>query len=210
MPYQNRVTPRGDIIFSASKAGTLMGNRGCLHNAEKQLIRTSKTTNWVTCLLKFKGFPRRELMADGSYTELFFLDEATALAAGHRPCYTCQNKRYGEFKVKWFVGQGLPAGDVQIMDKQLHAERRAPDGTKLTYVAALDDLPDGTFVAGDGASYLLFGARLLRWSAEGYLDARSAPAGLMVEVLTPRSVVEVLRHDYMPALHPSAQALLGQ
>lgn len=210
MPYQNRVTPRGEIIFSASKSGTLMGNRGRLHNADKQIIRQSKTKSWVACLLQFKDYKRPELMAADSYTELFFLDEATAMAAGHRPCATCQNQRYKSFKAAWFRSQGLAEAAVSVMDEQLHGERMAADGGKVTHVEPINALPDGTFIERDGESYLIVSGKLLHWSPDGYLDAQAAPSTGDAVVLTPKSIVAALRQGYAPALHPSALALLGR
>lgn len=208
MPLQNRVSPRGEIIFSSSR-GTLMGNRGRLHDRNKQIIRQSDSTAWIICLLQFKDYRRPELMSPNSYTELFFLDEATALAAGHRPCAMCQRYRYKAFKTAWHQGQGMPEAGVGQMDRQLHAERMTADGGKLTHTELIDTLPDGTFIDQGGDSHLLCQGKLLRWSPEGYLDAQHAPSDGVVQVLTPKSIVAALRQGYTPTLHHSAQALLG-
>lgn len=207
MPYQNRVTPRGEIIRSSDR-GLLMGNRGCLHNSERQIVRASKIVHWVTCLLQFKN-QRRKLMTPGKYTELFFLDEATALAAGHRPCATCQNARYKRFKKLWFQANGVSDSDRTIMDRQLHSERLDAEGQKVTFEADLASLPDGTFIERDNQSLLVWGENLLRWSTAGYVAAEVRPSNGVVRVLTPRSIVEVLRLGYVAQhdLHPTATQL---
>lgn len=125
MPLQNRVSPNGDIVATYQR-GMFMGNRGILHNDEKELVSTSKIKGWVTCRLEFKG-RKRELMAKGRYTELFFFDEATAFAAGHRPCAECRRERYKEFKSKWLEANGtLLGGDstaIGEIDKIIHKQR---------------------------------------------------------------------------------------
>lgn len=202
MPLQNRVNPKGEIVVS-SRRGRLMGNRGCLHNAAKQIIRRSKIIHWVTCALEYKGI-KRPLMAEGNYTELFFLDEATALAAGHRPCSTCRNKRYKEFTALWATVHGSGRFDRVAMDKTLHAERILADGCKVTYSDEIDDLPDGTCIEYGEEVHVVWRDQLLRWSFEGYTERRAKPMGIPVTVLTPRSTVAVLRAGYVPELHPTA------
>lgn len=208
MPLQNRVNPRGEILLSSSR-GLLMGNRGCLHNAHKEVVRPSKIIHWVTCSLQFKGIVR-ELMKEGSYTELFFLDEATALAAGHRPCYTCRKERYRTFKTIWGTTQGMGGGvDRAVMDATLHKERLSPEGRKVKHTASLDGLPDGTFIEIEDACFLVWREKILAWSFEGYIEARTRPVGIDVSVLTPASIVKCLTAGYVPELHPTAGQHLG-
>jgi len=202
MPLQNRVNPKGEIVFSSSR-GKLMGNRGCLHDGAKRIVRPSKIIHWVTCALEYKGI-RRSLMAEGNYTELFFLDEATALAAGHRPCATCRNEQYKEFTALWATVHGAGMFDRVAMDKTLHADRIGAGGSKVIYRELIDGLPNGTYIELDNEWHLVWDDKLLRWSFEGYQDAQARPTGTEVAVLTPRSVVSVLRAGYVPKLHPTA------
>lgn len=203
MPLQNRVQPDGDICFSDAR-GTLMGNRGCIHDDQKRIISRSKRDAWVTCMLSFKGI-RRPLMAPGSYTELFFLDEATALAAGHRPCATCRRDRYDAFMAAWAKGNRggakVLAGEV---DKQMKLDR-AP-GARRT-VTSLSGLPDGVIVKaeGDDACYLINGGRARAWSFSGYGPAipLAGVKGPFV-ILTPDSTIKAIKHGYEVELHPSA------
>ena len=162
MPRQNRVTPFGSIIATPER-GTLMGNRGVLHDAECRIKRSWQDQRWIVCLLQFRG-RKRTLMQPGHYTELFFLDEATAFAAGHRPCAECQRPRYDLFLDLWAKTQGVSrprAGDV---DTLLHAARWA-NGRKVTYIANVGDLPDGTMVASlsDDAPHLFWQGQLWPW-----------------------------------------------
>jgi hypothetical protein len=178
-----------------------MGNRGVLHDADGRVRRAWQLRRWLICLLAFKG-RRRRVMTPGHYTELFFLDEATALAAGHRPCAECRRDRFTAFRRAW------PAAPptAGALDDRLHAERLAPDGSKRTFPADLDELPDGVFVRrpGRGDACLVWGGGLLVWSAGGYTDRIARPAGIEVHVLTPASTVAAIRAGYVPDLHPSA------
>lgn len=203
MPLQNRVTPEGEISFSPAR-GTLMGNRGCLHDDKKQIVSKSKRDAWVTCLLEFQG-RHRPIMAPGNYTELFFLDEATALAAGHRPCATCRRDRYDAFMLAWAKGNRggakVLAGDV---DKQMKLDR-TPSARKT--VTKLDGLPDGIMVkVSGGAVYLLLSGRLFPWSFQGY--GKPVPlasvAGPFV-VLTPDCTVKAIRAGYVVGVHESCR-----
>lgn len=145
MPRQNRVTPAG-VIVATPERGTLMGNRGLLHDDEGRIVRAWRVKRWIACLLQFKE-RKRQVMSPGLYTELFFLDEATALAAGHRPYAECRRDRYNAFRDAWTAG-GRGAGEVKAteIDSRLHEERLEPGGTKRTFQANLDDVPDGVFV----------------------------------------------------------------
>ncbi|MHB8576580.1 MAG: hypothetical protein ACYDCQ_14755 [Dehalococcoidia bacterium] len=214
MPLQNRVTPYGEIVATPAR-GMLMGNRGgCMHD-EQQRLGTARWRNqhWIACLLEFKG-RSRGVMTPRRYTELFFLDEATAFAAGHRPCAECRRPDFLRFKAAWLRGNpdaGVDerAGIVPI-DAVLHAERVTRTRDKVTYRASIDVLPDGAFVELDdkpGEAYLLWRGRLRRWSFEGYTTARPKPAGVTVRVLTPRSSVNAIAAGYEPAVHASVPAM---
>jgi hypothetical protein len=213
MPRQNRVTPFGDLI-AVPERGTLLGNRGVLVDGQGRLARRRWTTwAWIACVLAYQG-RRRPLMQPGTWTELFFLDEATALAAGHRPCGECRRADFLRFRQAWLAanGQRLPDGPVTIaaIDRVLHAERAGRWRGEPLPQAGLDGLPDGTMVRlGDDAPWLVLGARLWRWTSGGYREPRPRPRGASVAVLTPPSIVAALRQGYEPALHPSAFGAAG-
>jgi hypothetical protein len=215
MPRQNRVTPFGDIIASSAR-GTLMGNRGRLHDERGHIRRPFLGQRWIICRLALKDW-WRPVMAPGQYTELFFLDEATALAAGHRPCAECQPERFEHFRALWAAANPrlarAPRPAAPALDALLHAQRLTPRGQKRTYAAPAASLPGGTFVVLPGAphAYLVLGHWLLRWSPFGYdaAVARPTSAGATIRVLTPRSVVKTLTAGYTPALHPSVQDVLN-
>ncbi len=179
----------------------MFGNRGVLHDDRKQIVRTQHVRRWISCVLEWKGI-RRNVMTPRRYTELFFLDEATAIAAGHRPCFECRRKDAVEFQRFWAEAIGVPAL-ADDMDRVLGADRRVPGGGKVTFSAPLGELPDRTFVAREGAAWLLLDGKLIRWTPGGYDGAVPAPAGRAL-VLTPRSMVAVLRAGYRPGLHRSA------
>jgi hypothetical protein len=204
MPRRNRVTPLGEIVAHPAR-GLVFGNRGCLHDAEGQIRRRHSGRRWIACRLSF-GDRHRELMQPGRYTELFFLDDATALAAGHRPCAECRREDYNRFVASW---PGDLPGRAAAMDDRLHAERLTGTGTQRHHEADLDGLPDGAFVLRDDTPWLVFGDRLLRWTPAGYTDAVSRPARARAVVVTPPSLVAVLdggwRPTAVPLLHPSAQ-----
>ena len=212
MPRQNRVTPFGEIVATTER-GTFMGNRGVLHDGEGRIRRAWQVKRWIVCVLDFRGRKRQVMMPD-RYTELFFLDEATALAAGHRPCAECRHACFLAFCNAWATAH--PEGGTsarptaQEIDDRLHAERVAPDRSKRSFVAARDDLPDGVIVAvaawGDRA-YLVRGDRLLAWSPGGYGERRRRPKGAEIKLLTPPSTVAAIRAGYIPEIHPSAIAL---
>src|SRR5436190_18839167 len=150
MPRQNRVTPFGDLIATPER-GTLMGNRGILHEEAGNVVRAWQVKRWLLCVLDFKD-RKRVVMTPNRYTELFFLDEATGLAAGHRPCAECRRGRFRAFCDAWRAGIGnSQAVTTAAIDHQLHAERFAPGRTKRSFPASLDDLPDGVFVTLEGS-----------------------------------------------------------
>ena len=136
MPLQNRVTPFGELIATPAR-GTLMGNRGCLHDAQQRIRRTFAVKRWIICVLEFKG-RHRQVMAPGQYTELFFLDEATALAAGHRPCAECQRARYDLFRAHW-AGRGRTLPGADDMDDVL-CRLRADGATIIECVKVVREI----------------------------------------------------------------------
>jgi hypothetical protein len=204
MPLRNRVTPFGEIV-AVSGRGLLMGNRGVLHDAGRTIVRDSQVRRWIACRLEFRG-RHRGIMTPGSWTELFFLDEATALAAGHRPCAECRHADYRRFQTAWQqagITPGSPA-TADAMDAVLHAERRVRPWVKRTHVARFADLPDGTYVTLEGQAWLVRGDTILAWSADGYVERAVRPPSGDVTVLTPPSIVAVLRAGYRAEVHPSA------
>jgi hypothetical protein len=206
MPLQNRVTPVGDIVADPAR-GLFMGNRGgAFHSDDRTLGRRRwASRRWICCRLDFKG-RRRTIMAPRSYTELFFLDEATALAAGHRPCFECRRDEARRFQALWADATGRsrpPSADE--MDRLLHAERLGPTGTKRTSTLAAESLPDGAIFRRRPDSLLCTGGRQLRWSMDGYAPTEHWATG-PVEVLTPPTILRILRLGYAPSLHPTALA----
>jgi hypothetical protein len=206
MPLRNRVTPLSELIADPAR-GLVYGNRGCLHDADGHIRRRYATMRWIACRLQFKGWLRRPLLQPGKFTELFFLDEATAFAAGHRPCALCRREDYDRLIEIW---RDLHPGQrgADAIDEQLHAERFDPaTRAQRHHEAEIDDLPDGAFVLHHDGPYLVRGEELLRWSPAGY-DARIArPAKTKAAVITPPSLLAVLRADWqslVPLLHPTA------
>lgn len=206
MPLTNRVTPDGHIVATKAR-GTLMGNRGgMLHRLDKTLgPRQWVSKAWITCRLSFKG-RWREVMGPNSYTELFFLDEATSFAAGHRPCYECRRQDAISFAELWADCHNCGHGRAKAgeMDAVLHEERLTDKALKATFQAAVGDLPTGTFVRYTNGAYLVIAERLFRWSPEGYTAAIDVDPGLIVDVLTPKSTVEIFRAGYDADVHESA------
>jgi hypothetical protein len=206
MPLQNRVTPSGEIVADPSR-GLMMGNRGCLHGQGRTLgVSRWRSKLWICCLLDYKGV-QRDPMPPGRWTALFFLDEATALAAGHRPCGYCRRGDYLAFAEAWRAARHLPRRpSAAEMDKALHRERTDRSGRKLTYPAPAAELPDGVMIRAGGGPGLLIGGRVRPWSFRGYgAPAPVDPAG-RVEVLTPPSIVATITAGYRPLVHPSALA----
>lgn len=202
MPLQNRVDPLGNIFRSPAR-GTFMGNRGgALHNNDREIVRSYKSRRWIACVLEFRG-RHRAVMSPGRYTELFFLDEAVAFAAGHRPCAECRRERFNAFKNAW---QRRPVSADEI-DAELHPARIDKGKRKVTYETALKLLPKGCFVEIDGCAYLVWDDALLLWTPEGYIRKTSRPKDLTVRVLTPRPFVQCFRHGYEPVIHDSGRTL---
>jgi hypothetical protein len=204
LPLQNRVTPLGELIADPAR-GLVYGNRGCLHDDSGRIRRRYNGKRWIACRLEFRGWHREPLLQPGKFTELFFLDEATAFAAGHRPCALCRRDDYVRFGALW---SELHPGQVGAddIDAQLHDERLAADTRERRHHAApLSELPDGAFVLDDGAPWLVLGAELLRWTPAGYRE-RKPQAGNRARVITPPSLVAILQgwQGVVPLLHPSA------
>lgn len=206
MPLQNRVTPKGTIVVSTAR-GTMMGNRGNLHNIKKEVVRAFKDKAWKSCLLEFQGI-KREVKAEGSYTELFFLDEATAFAAGHRPCNDCQPERVKEFKELWFRANNgfyeLTGSNLSDIDEILHGERIDSDRGKVTFTAPVLDLADGVLVELDGKYFLKLRGHLLEWSDSGYVSATRITENMPVQTLTPKSITRCYDNGLIPEIHFSA------
>lgn len=184
-----------------------MGNRGCLHNERGEIVRDFVGKRWIACRLEFKE-RHRQVMTPGRYTELFFLDEATALAAGHRPCAECRRDDYNRFRRAW-VAAGLPSRaalpSADEMDGRLHSERLDPAGGKVTHPARLDDLPDGVFVLAEGNEQplLLRDGLLWPWRPGGYAPSLAQPTNTPLQLLTPPSIAAIVAAGYVPGYHPS-------
>ena len=202
MPLRNRVTPFGEIIATEAR-GLLFGNRGVLHDQNGRLIRAWQVRRWIACRLEFKG-RRRPLLRPGRFTELFFLDEATALAAGHRPCAECRREDFVRFRDLWTQVHGRDQRRVEEIDRVIHADRITSDGGKRLYEAQLADLPDGAMVVENDEAWLVLGGDLLAWSPSGYGSRRALSGASTVRVLTPPSVLDVIRAGYEPMIHPTA------
>jgi hypothetical protein len=206
-PLQNRVTPAGEIVADPAR-GTLMGNRGCLHRADRTLgVSRWRSKMWICCVLRWRDV-RRDPMPPGRWTALFFLDEATALAAGHRPCGYCRRAAYASFAEAWRLAAGLAlAPRAGEMDARLHAERVDPrTREQRTRPAVAGELPGGTMVRHAGACGLLAGQAFLPWTLRGYLAPVPLGPATPVELLTPPSTVAAIAAGYRPLLHPTAAA----
>ena len=177
-----------------------MGNRGVLHDDDRRIVKQFAVKRWIACVLEFRG-RHRNVMTPHRYTELFFLDEAAALSAGHRPCAECRRADYNTFRAFWRSAVGRP-NDADAMDVVLHNER-LHGKKKRTYAETLGALPDGTYVAIDGTPHLIWNSALHEWSDGGYVGTRRLDGGRTVEVLTPPSIVKILRAGYAPAIHAS-------
>ena len=204
-PLQNRVTPTGDIIATPHR-GMFTGNRGIIHNpATKTLTRRWASRAWLTCVCEFKG-RRREVMGGRGWTELFFLDEATALSAGHRPCFFCRRDDANRFRAAWEEGNGVRPVLARDIDAVLHGERLSGRKKRLhARTMPLEQLPNGAMVQEGADSFMILQGRALAWSPAGYREAQSAIKDAML--LTPPSTLRALLAGYRPVLHPSAVAL---
>ena len=198
MPLQNRVNPYGDICFSEHR-GAFTGNRGVIHNEKQEIVKQFRVKRWIICLLKYKNYERK-VMTPNRWTELFFLDEATALAAGHRPCTFCQRERSIEFRQHWVAANQafFDISDIKVdaIDNILHWERMNCEKP----LALIDDLPDGVFVEFNGKPNLIFEKKLFEWSFRGYLNSQAKQPKTFIKLLTPPSTVRALQHGFQPIM----------
>ncbi len=194
MPFQNRVTPLGELIATPER-GLVYGNRGRLHDEHGVVRKQWQVKRWISCRLEFRGRHRAGgPMAPNRYTGLFFLDEATALATGHRPCAECRNADYKSFLA---LTGASSAGEL---DEMLYAERGR------LHESAVEDLPEGAFVLVESEPWLVLDSELLRWTPGGYSERRPRFSG-RVELVTPPTSVHVLASGWrgsLPLIHPSA------
>ena len=206
MALQNRVTPLSELIADPAR-GLVYGNRGCLHDDRRRIRRRYNGKRWIACRLEFRGWQRSPLLQPGKFTELFFLDEATAFAAGHRPCALCRREDYRRFVEIW-ADLHPREENADAIDARLHRERLSPDTrAQRRHAASFEQLPDGTFVLHRGEPHVVLGGAILRWTPGGYGMRLRRPQQGGAEVLTPPSLVSVLRQGWqsaVPLLHPSA------
>jgi hypothetical protein len=206
MPLQNRVDPFGDILSVAAR-GTLMGNRGIIHDARTKTLLTRRWQHqsWICCVLSFKGY-QHPIMGSSAYTELFFLDEATALAAGHRPCAYCRRADFNAFKKAWIKAKQLcdeKSLTAPAIDRTLHRERVTRKREKIMHLARIDDLPNGVMVVQSNRALLISDNTVLPWTPHGYEEPLPKPSKVRVSVLTPYSTVQVIAAGYVPMIHAS-------
>jgi hypothetical protein len=205
MPLQNRVTPTGDIVADPNR-GIFTGNRGIIHDpATKTLLRKRwSSPAWITCVCEFRGW-RRQVMGGRSWTELFFLDEATAFAAGHRPCFFCRRDDANRFRAAWEQGNGASDIRAKEMDAVLHGERLERGKKRLHPLPVpVAELPDGAMVQVAAESFLVLQGRTLAWSMAGYRAADHAIKDAML--LTPPSTLRAISAGYRPVVHASASS----
>jgi len=204
MPLQNRVTPTGEIVATPHR-GLFTGNRGIIHDPATKTLLSKRwsTPAWITCLCEFRGW-RRPVMARRSWTELFFLDEATAFAAGHRPCFFCRREDAKRFRAAWEKGNGVSDVSAKAMDAVLHRERLDRGRKRLHALPVpLSELPDGAMVQQGDESFLVTQGRALLWSFAGYVaDMRELSQPML---LTPPSTLRAMTAGYQATLHPSAK-----
>jgi len=197
---QNRVDPKGEFIMTSAR-GAWMGNRGVIHK-DKQIIKAFKHKAWIICALEFKGRKRSVMMPD-RWTELFFLDEATAFAAGHRPCFECRKEDAQRFKSCSITGNPQYHFDrktsINLIDEVIHRERIDGNKKKVTHQRIASDLPDGTFVLINNEAYVLSHGKLHHWMPFGYTDTMVIPDSPLT-ILTPPSVVNAFRAGYAPQI----------
>jgi hypothetical protein len=207
LPYQNRVTPFGEFEATSAR-GLCMGNRGILHDDQGGLGPARlRHKNWIVCALSFKG-RKAAINPPGHYTQLFFCDEATALAAGHRPCAKCRRPDYRRYVQAWQRARDLQsppeAGEI---DNALHQARVTPHKRQVRTHAKLVDLPDGALISlseHPGEAWLVWQDRLHRWTHEGYSEYQPMMPEAEVVVLTPEPTVSAFNAGYIPMVHPSA------
>jgi hypothetical protein len=203
MPLQNRVTPTGDIVADVNR-GIFTGNRGIIHDSATKTLLKKRWSSpaWITCVCEFRGW-RRKVMGGRSWTELFFLDEATAFAAGHRPCFFCRRDDANRFRAAWQQGNGATDVRAKEMDAVLHRERLERGKKRLHPLPVpLAELPDGAMVQVAAESFLVLQGRALLWSMAGYRTTDRVVGDAML--LTPPSTLRAFSAGYRPVLHGSA------
>lgn len=212
MPLQNRVSPFSILTYTPER-GAWTGNRGVIHNVRKEIVRNHAVKYWITCVLEYKNF-QRKVMTPNRWTELFFLDEATAFSAGHRPCGFCRNIDFKRFKNLWLLANGERYGlekgaKIDTIDALIHQERIDEKGYQKTFKANLATLPDGVFVnfGEDSKANLWFQENLYEWSFSGYTKVAEFERNQEVNVLTPFSYVETFRAGYLPQVHASVEKI---
>ncbi len=205
MPLQNRVDPFGEIL-SLPLRGLFTGNRGIIHDPDTKTLTAKRWTSkaWLICSCTYKDV-RRKVMETRSWTELFFFDEATALAAGHRPCFLCRREEAGQFRAAWVQGNGGAQPSASDIDRVLHKERLQWKQKRLNVLHhTLDELPDGAMIASGKDAYLIAGGNALRWTPQGYVRTMKLP--FIDGLLTPPSTLRTLAAGYRPVLHLSTEA----
>lgn len=206
MPLQNRMTPLGDLVSETAR-GTMMGNRGGrIHDPRTQTLlkRQWASKRWICCVTEFKN-RQRTVMGEG-YTEVFFLDEVTALSCGHRPCFECRRKDALAFQATWQQAQGLAAPPMaDAMDHILHAERL--DGRRKRLHDLTRPPPDGAMVLWEGRAHAVLGGRLRPWQFEGYGAPFEIPDLSELQLLTPPAIAAALENGYSPAVHGTGNAI---
>jgi hypothetical protein len=209
VPRENHFTPFGDILATPER-GTFMSNRGVLHDGKRHIRRSWQLKRWIICVVEFR-YRKRQVMTPGRYTELYFLDEATALAAGHRPCAECRHARFLAFCNAWTTAHPskdeLPRPTAMKIVDRLHFEWLASDRSKRSFVAALDELPDGVFMtiaAWGEQAYLVLGDHLLAWKPGGYGERWQRLKGVGAKVLAQQSTMRTIQAGYASEIQPSA------
>lgn len=204
---QNRVSPNGSFIQTKAR-GSWLGNRGVIHNEHKEIVKPYTIKAWIICMLEFRG-RHREIMQPDRWTELFFLDEATAFSAGHRPCFQCRYKDHIRFKEHWINGNPQYGFDmkksVKEIDEIIHTERIDKQGRKISYTEQIKNLPDGIILNKEDECYLLSKGKLYHWTPFGYDYYEDAVPELTVEVLTPFSIVNTFKAGYIPQIDKSIE-----
>jgi len=199
---QNRVNPFGEIIRTSNR-GVWLGNRGVLHNDKQEIVRVYKIKAWITCVLAFRG-RHREVMQPNRWTELFFLDEATAFSAGHRPCFQCRYPDHQRFKAYWIKGNPQFGFDMKTsvskIDEIIQKERITANMEKVTFEEKLTALPSGTFVCYQNKAYLVNNSKLYLWTSAGYEIPIQFPDQPTLPVLTPKSIVNMFGAGYLPQI----------
>ncbi|TPN80534.1 hypothetical protein FJ987_17610 [Mesorhizobium sp. CU2] len=214
MPLQNRVDPFG-AIHAVPERGLFTGNRGIIHDPETKTLLKKRWAlpAWIICVCEFRNVRRQPMGRNrpggkAGWTELFFLDEVTGLAAGHRPCFFCRRERASDFVARFGQAFGIDQPRAPMVDKRLHKERLAAGGrAPVVTVPELGGLPDGTMIAEGGTAYALRAGKALRWSFAGYAGAIAFDrlAGLPLRLLTPVTTIAVLRQGFSPVWHPTTE-----